>query len=232
MMGRFVFTALILCVGLALGASPRTEPAESHCTNAPGPEPAELLYEQTFLFEDAIVGLPYNSSSHRVLADDFELDEAATLDRVIIWGIFNVHQYVSDYMVWLYADSGGMPAGGPLQSAFIGANDITFTDTGYAFGTATIWKIDMPIPSGDEFDLDAGTRYWFAAQAQYTYTCYWVCEEYNRFEMAVYSDDDGSTWRDTHDAFDYDCDVFMELHGDFHTAVTESSWGEIKAEFE
>jgi len=230
-MRRSVFLALTVCVGLALGAATRTAPAESPCTDPPEPEPAELLYEQTFDFADAIVGLPYNSSSHRVLADDFELDEAATLDRVVIWGIFNVQQDVSDYMVWLYADSGGMPTGGPLDSAFIGINDITFTDTGYAFGTATIWKIDMPFQPGGEFDLDAGTRYWFAVQAQYPYTCYWVCQAHDIYEMAVYSTDDGSSWEDTHDAFDYDCDVFIELHGDFHPGVNESSWGEVKAAF-
>ncbi|OGD72508.1 MAG: hypothetical protein A2Y64_03160 [Candidatus Coatesbacteria bacterium RBG_13_66_14] len=227
MMKRFVFPVLILVAGVAAGASTPTEPGAS----PPDPEPAELLYGQTFVFEDAVVGLPYNSSSHRILADDFELDEPAVLGRVVIWGIFNDHQYVSDYMVWLFADSDGMPTGNPLDGVFIVADDITFTDTGYAFGGAHIWKIDMPFDPGDEFTLDAGTRYWFAVQAQYPYTCYWVCEAYDRFSMAVYSANDGASWEDTHDAFGYDCDAFMELHGYFNPEVKETSWGEIKASF-
>jgi hypothetical protein len=224
---RRLILVITLFAGTALAA-----PGAAPFTSPPDPQPAELLYEQSFDFDDAIVGLPYNSSSHRVLADDFELEDPAELDRVVIWGIYNVHQYSSDFWVWLYADSGDMPAGGPLDSAFIGANDITFTDTGYTFGSAIIWKIDMPLGPGDEFSLDAGTRYWFAAQAQYSYTCYWVCEAYNRFNMAVFSADDGASWENTHDAFDYDCDLFLELHGTSYPGVEESSWGEIKAGFE
>lgn len=231
-MKRLILVVFTLFAGIASGASPRTEPGESPCTSTPGPELPDLLYSQTFVFEDAIVGLPYNSGSHRVLADDFELDDPATLDRVVIWGIYGTQQPSSDFKVWLYADSGGMPTGDPLVNAFIGASDITFTDTGYSFGSSIIWKIDMPLSPGDEFSLDAGTRYWFAVQAQYTYTCYWVCQTYNRYSMAVFSVDDGANWEDTHDAFGYDCDVFIELHGTSHPGVEESSWGQIKAQFE
>jgi hypothetical protein len=190
---------------------------------------AELIYAQSFAIADAAIGLPSTTyGASYMLADDFAVPCDSTVDRVIIWGIFQEAQQMSDFWVRLFTDDGGEP-GPELAEIFVGANYITFTDTGEAFGTAEIFEIDMDLTAvGEELDLEAGQQYWFSAQAQYDYLFYWVCPLHAEYEMVHLSSDDGDTWESSYEEWEEEYDAFFELHGDV-TAVQPASWGRIKA---
>jgi len=190
---------------------------------------ADEVYFQSYDFGDAAIGLPSTTyGASYMLADDFEVPYGATVDRVVIWGIFQEVQQSSDFWVRLFTDDGGEP-GAELDEIFVGGNYITFTDTGDAFGTAEIFEIDMDLSAtGEDLSITSGQRYWFNVQAQYDYLFFWVCPLHTEYEMAHVSSDDGATWESSYEEWSEEYDAFFELHGTT-SAVAEVSWGAIKA---
>jgi len=126
----------------------------------------DILWENPFDYSLCTNG--YNSSDGYRCADDFVLDDDATIESFTCWSIFTGgHPQPFEVTVWI--DSGGAP-GTEQWSETI--SDVTDTDTGYSGWGYTMYQTDM-VPA-DTFDLSAGT-YWVEFFWTSTYF-YWLVE--------------------------------------------------------
>ena len=170
---RTLTLILVLSVSLAFAGALYTDAPADLGQVVPGggytclPPPSnDILWENPFEF--ALCTNGYNSSDGYRCADDFVLDDDATIEGFTCWSIFTGgHPQPFEVTVWV--DSGGAPGAEQWSET---VSDITDTDTGYTGWGYQMFQTDMVLDSS--FDLSAGT-YWVEFFWTSTYF-YWLVE--------------------------------------------------------
>jgi len=170
---RTLTLILVLSVSLAFAGALYTDAPADLGQVVPGggytclPPPSnDILWENPFEF--ALCTNGYNSSDGYRCADDFVLDDDATIEGFTCWSIFTGgHPQPFEVTVWV--DSGGAPGAEQWSET---VSDITDTDTGYTGWGYQMFQTDMVLDSS--FDLSAGT-YWVEFFWTSSYF-YWLVE--------------------------------------------------------
>jgi hypothetical protein len=204
-----------------LGHIPSASPEAALLSNPPC---AETYCYQPFVYENLANGLVFSSQNTYMVADDFTSTYGGFIERIEIWAIY-VSGNAAGFNIQIRQDTGGAGPGSVLKSTV--SASVSHTNTGYSQWGYYLWHTE--IENWGDLNFGGG-KYWFAMQTTGGFSAhYWLCANQTWADMSYLSNNNGTSWTSSQDAFGAPYEQFLILTGAL--PLERDSWGAIKVLF-
>lgn len=183
----------------------------------------DVFCSQVFNYGTLANGLGFSSPNSWMLSDDFTFAQDGYIDFIQIWAIY-ASSNATGFNIQLRADGGAGP--GSIVSSHT-STAVSHANTGYTQWGYSLWYTEITV--GD-IAFTGGTKFWLAMQTTGGAGAhYWLACNQTWADMTYFSQDNGSSWQSSQQAWGTPYEQFMILSG--YVSLTRDSWGSIKSLF-
>ncbi|MCD4848766.1 MAG: hypothetical protein K8R76_11335 [Candidatus Aegiribacteria sp.] len=225
-----VFLSAILIISLS--SSLADQPYELGSRHIPGTGPTgidNLVYSQTYNFENLLNGYSIYGAGDRWACDDVEVIGLAWIHEIYVWMIWTGGHASTMNLVVSKDDTGDSD---PNTNTDVWAESASCTNT---FTGDSSWGFDIYenhiILYEDSYTLELlpGIHYYFETQADISDNCF-ILVSHNYIGDYCWYNDGSGIWERSDVVFEQDSDMFFDFDGQF-AAVESETWGNIKILF-
>ena len=225
-----VFLSVILIISLPSALA--DQPAELGSRHIQGTGPIgidNLVYSQTYSYENLLNGYSIYGAGDRWACDDFEVIGLAWVYEIYVWMIWTGGQGQDMNLVISKDDTGDSD---PNTNTDYWVETVPCTNT---FTGDSNWGFDIYETCIDiygysyDFELIPGTHYYFETQADVTDNCFILVSHNYNGDYCWYNDGSG-VWVRSDVLFGEDSDMFFDFDG-WSAALESETWASIKSLF-
>ena len=226
-MKLFLSTIMIIALFSAL-ADPPAELGSRHIQGT-GPTGIDnLVYSQTYNYENLLNGYSIYGAGDRWACDDLEIAGFAWVYEIHIWMIWTGGQASTMNLVVSKDDTGDSD---PNTNTDIWVESVSCinTLTGDSNWGFDIYETYMDLCEDYTLELMGGIHYYFETQADVTDNCFVLVSRNYNGDYCWYNDGSG-VWVRSDVIFEQDSDMFFDFVGQI-AALESETWSSIKTLF-
>ncbi len=183
----------------------------------------DIFCSQPFDFGALENGVGMSEGNGWMITDDFNPADGGTIDMVEIWAIYAAGN-TTGFNIELREDASAAP--GAIIDTY-GSTAVDHTNTGMSQWGYSLW---YTIIDTEDIMVDGGMIYWLVLQTVTgTGPDYWLAGPNANGGMTYFSDNGGSSWQSSQNAWGAPYDQFMIISGT--VSLSRDTWGTIKTLF-